>query len=87
MGPNIFEFLLQLEEAVLDFLFDVFRQLLLGANQLRVLRVTALLHDPTAGRVERLLELVDTAIRHRQLFILLDLAGCLRCYTKYCGSS
>ena len=41
--------------------------------------MATLLHDAAARALERLLELVDAAVSHWQLLILLDLAGRLRC--------
>ena len=40
--------------------------------------MATLLHDAAPRALERLLELVDAAVSHWQLFVLLDLAGRLR---------
>lgn len=72
---DLLELLLELEETVLDLLLDVVGQLLFGADELGVLRVPPLLHNPRARALERLLELVDAAVGHGQLLVLLDLFG------------
>jgi len=79
--------LLQLKEAILDFLFDIVGELLLRADELRILGVARLLHDSTASALESLFELVDATIRHRQLLVLVDLLGGLGCDAVYGGPS
>jgi len=78
---NVFKLLLELKETVFYFLFNIFRKLLLGADQLRVCRMSCLLHNATASTLESLLELVNATVRHRQLFVLIDLLGGLGCDT------
>ena len=62
---HIFKLLLQLEEAILYLFFDVLGEGLLGADELGVLGVARLLHHAAPAALERLLELVDAAVRHR----------------------
>ena len=40
--------------------------------------MATLFHDTRTIALERLLELVDASVSHRQLFVLMDLLGCLR---------
>ena len=70
---NVLEFLFQLEEAVLDLFFDVLRQGLFGADQLRVTRVGLVFHDPAACGAHRSLKLVNTSVSHGLIFILVDM--------------
>ena len=78
---DLFKLLLQLEETILDLLFNIVRQLLLSADKFRILRVTSLLHDPRISALKRLLELINAAIGHGQLLVLLDLLCGLGCDT------
>ena len=80
---DIFEFLLKLEEAVLDLFLDIVWQLLLCADQFWILGVPTLLHDSTVGALERFVKLVDTAIGHWYVLVLLDLFGSLWCDTVH----
>ena len=79
--------MLKLKESIFDLLLYVVWQLLLLADQLRVLRMPSLLHDSGARALECLLELVDTSVSHWQLLVLLDLLRRLRCDTVDGGPS
>ena len=67
--------MLEFEEAIFDLLFDIFGKVLFGAYKLWVLWVSTLLHDSATRTLECLIELIDTAVSHWELLVLLDLLG------------
>ena len=86
-GSYIFELLFKLEKAILDLLLNVVRQLLLLADQFRVLRMATLLHNTTTWALECFVKLINAAVSHRDVLILLDLLGSLWSDTIDSGAS
>jgi hypothetical protein len=83
---NVFKLLLQLKEAVLDFLFNVLIEYLLSANELWILGVRCLLHNSALRTSHCLVELVDAFVGKWHAFVLLDLYLGLRVDTVDRGS-
>jgi len=88
-GANVFELLLQLEEAILDLFLDVLWQGLLSAYQLGVTWVSLVLHESATCRAHRCVELllIDTSVRHWLWVELVDLGLLLKIDAVDCGAS